>query len=201
MINERSEVSFSKNLRPSFVDDLEADKDVVYGLTEALRFNYFNPSWFKFAAVKGGEPNISNSVRLGTDLRSFLDQEIRDFYVSSCQEVIKTGKIWKHEYQCSSPTLYRSMMQTVYPVPNNGGLIVVNSLVVEVPIAERFSIVYSPVKDSYVDAKGLICQCVHCRKAKNRVRDSWDYVPTWVEKMPLRVRFSFCPPCKEHYGS
>jgi len=174
---------------------------VIYGLSREMNFVYFNPEWFVFAKANNGEPGISETVSIGIDIQNFLDENIQEFYVDRYKSVMNTKKPWLHEYECSSSTEFRSMMQLVYPSPNENGVIIVNSVVVQEPIEDHMTPITTIDPDHYIKRNGLLEQCVHCRQVRNIKKGSWDWVPQYVDKIPMNVKFSFCPPCKKHYST
>ena len=182
------------------IETLESNPNTVYGLSRDLILNYFNPGWFKFGRENNGEPAISERFVLGTFIGDAITGDARDYYLDAFNQVLQTGKVWHHEYECSSPHLLRKFYQTVYPLYKHNGLVIVNSLVNEEPhdVVERKP--FEAIEAVYRQLNGLITQCCNCRRVK-RVDNPevWDWVPSWVKKLPEKTSHTFCAVCSEFY--
>ena len=196
----RYEKDFISKLKGLDFETLENSAHSVFGLSNELKLNYFNIAWLEFARQNDGEPNISNRFPIGTPIDIAISGEFKTFFIENYKKVLREQKVWKYEYECSSPTIYRLFCQDVYPLKNGDGLIIVNSIKVEMVFNERFrkgSVV--PASD-YKQSNGLITQCSNCRKTKNvKIADQWDWVPLLVKKMPKNVSHSICPLCYDYF--
>lgn len=174
---------------------LEGHAGAIYVVDADWRLHYMNPAWSRFAAENGGEPAIGRRYTRGSSLLdAFASDELRDFYVTNYSRCRETGRLWRHEYDCSAPDLPRRFQQLVYPLPG-GHLLIVNSRRIDTP---EFPAAASTVDGSctYRDVHGLIHQCAHCRRVCTAADDScWDWVPDWAREIPLSASHTFCPTC------
>jgi hypothetical protein len=186
-----------QNFDPLTLDD---EGNVVYGLTADLRLAYFNPAWRRFARDNGGVALGDDRYGPGTPVLEAISGPLRDFYARAYARVLETGEVWHHEYECSSPDTYRVFHQTVYPLRQRRGLVVVNSLAVSRPHEREAHAVAPAGEYAYRNAEGLITQCSHCRRVQRTdERPHWDWVPEWVSDMPPETSHGLCPLCFDYY--
>ena len=192
--------SFLLMLDRFHLETLESDPNPIYGLSAGLALNYLNPGWFVFARDNDGEPAVSERFGIGTHVADAIAGPAKDFYVEAFRSVLWTGKVWHHDFECSSADVFRAYHQSVYPLRGRLGLLVVNSLVKEQPHAGEAKSARPPRKELYTQETGFITQCSNCRRVQ-RVSppDVWDWVPAWVRRMPPNVSQSFCPVCFDYY--
>lgn len=190
---------------PSLLDGfalevLENDPNPVYGLSADLALNYLNPGWFVFAGANGGEPAISRRYPIGTYVGNAMAGAAKGFYLEVFQSVLRTEKVWHHDFECSTPNRFRIYHQSVYPLREERGLLVVNSLIREQPHDPGTRTSQPPEESLYIWETGFITQCSNCRRVQ-RVSEPgvWDWVPAWVEHMPVHTSHTFCPVCFEYY--
>lgn len=182
------------------IGTLENDSNSIFGLSTDLTFNYMNPGWFSFAKENDGEPAISEKCILGSHIGDSISGPARDYYLEIFQSILHTGDVWHHDYECSSPEKFRIFHQSVYPLYNLKGLVVVNSLVKEHPHDTHSIIPHQPIKKLYTQETGFISQCSNCRRVKRATQaDVWDWVPAWVKQMPENTSHTFCQICYEYY--
>ena len=190
---------FATLLRDYQLADLEKHHGSIYGLWPDLRLAYVNPAWHRFAAENGGEPAISTRWKLGACILDAFSQDLGSYYRTAYNRCLELGEPWEHQYECSSKDRYRRFHQTVYPL-GRSGLLVVNSLVVELPHDPAERSPRGPDEPVYRDGYGLIHQCAHCRRVQNlRTAQRWDWVPAWVERIPSPTSHTFCPACFGYY--
>ncbi len=196
----RFKEDFASLLKGINFDQLENNPNTIYGLSRDLTLNYFNPGWFQFARDNNGEPAISESFTLGTHIGDAITGDARDYYIDVFKSVLRTGNSWHHTYECSSPSLLRKFYQTVYALDKRKGLLIVNSLVKEEPHDVNNRKPSAAIETVYRQANGFIRQCCNCRRVQ-RADDPevWDWVPSWVGKLPERVTHSFCVICFDFY--
>lgn len=195
---KRMHEKFPTLLNSFNLETLESDSSSIFGLSTDLTINYLNPVWFLFAAENGGEPSISERFGIGTHVGDALAGAAKEYYLSIYKEVLKKGKVWHHDYECSSPETFRLYHQAAYPLYKRHGLVIVNSLVREEPIDSSSS--HPPVVELYTQETGIITQCSNCRRVQRvSPQDVWDWVPAWVERMPENISHSFCRICFEYY--
>lgn len=196
----RMQADFPDLLDCFSMETLELDSNSVYGLSVDLALNYLNPAWFSFAAENEGEPAVSERFGIGTRIADALSGSAREYYLDAFRAVLKTGKVWHHDYECSSPQKFRLYHQSVYPLFQRQGLVVVNSLVSERPFDGSLRSPSPPLIELYTRETGIIAQCSNCRRVQRASRpEVWDWVPEWVENMPDNISHSFCQICFEYY--
>jgi hypothetical protein len=198
---KRYEESIKSILEDIDFDTLENSPHSIFILSPELKFIYFNKAWFDFANKNNGEPEISKKFSLNTPFEAGISGLLCDFYIKGYKEALREMKVWNHEYECSSTTNYRLYQQHTYPLKNGKGLIVVNSLWIDVLLDESFRQISNLSLDNYVNSDGFMTQCSNCRKTKRKdPSEVWDWVPSLVEKVQHNTDFSICPICNEYYG-
>jgi len=186
-------------LRSHELDDLNALSDSVYGVWKDYSLAYVNSGWQSFAAQNGGEPTVSEEWGLGRPIVDSMQHQIAESYKKALSECANTGEVWEHEYECSSDKLYRVFKQTVYPLDQEGFLIV-NNLVVEEPHETNGESDEGVDEADYRNEHGIVTQCAHCRKVKNVTTEGrWDWVSEWVKQCPPDTSHGICPTCFGHY--
>jgi len=179
------------------LEALERHMGAIYAIDAHWRIRYVNAAWGRFAADNGGEPAIGLRYAVGSSLLdAFASATTRDFYVTHYTSCRETGRVWWHEYDCSSPDTPRRFQQLVYPL-SAGHLLIVNSRRVDVTAVTGAR---ESTLDGYRDTHGLIHQCAHCRRvsAANDA-DCWDWVPEWARDIPVASSHTFCPTCVGFY--
>ncbi|MBJ6725902.1 hypothetical protein [Geomesophilobacter sediminis] len=197
---QRYTEDFPELLHGLKLETLEKEPNAVFGLSRELRFNYFNPGWFAFAGENGGEPGLSQRFPLGSPIGNAMAGKAQEYYLDVYGTLLRTGLVWHHDYECSSAQRLRIFHQSVYPLHDRQGLIVVNSLVEEHPHDPVFRDANLPEGTLYTGENGYISQCSNCRRVQ-RVQhpEIWDWVPAWVEKMPGNTSHTFCDICFDYY--
>ena len=179
---------------------LEEHPSAIFSLLPDLRICYLNPGWFSFAAANGGEPGISIRFPIGTLLSDAISGPLRDYYIDAYTRVFDSGKVWEHDYECSTPDTFRIYHQAAYPLDNKKAIIVINSLSVEMPHDETGRKSMQALEKKYRNKNGFITQCGHCRRTQ-RVDGvvQWDWVPAWVAVLPKNISHGLCKPCFDYY--
>lgn len=191
-------------LRPAFrrwnLAELDAHAGAIYGVDRELRLACMNTAWFQFAAANSGEPRISTEWPIGRSILDCIPPAQRAFYASSYRASLDAEKPWMHEYECSSPSVYRRYHQIAYALDDRAGLLIVNSPVVE--CAHDAGKLPAPTDHArYLDDDGLITQCSHCRRVRQASEgDRWDWIPAWATTFPRYTSHGLCTPCyRFHY--
>ena len=133
-------------------------------------------------------------------LKSFPDQ-LKPFYQelfskALAQDPSESLAPVQHAYECSSPEYYRQYSMALYPLEQQQGVLVVNSLVVMQSHKETAQ----PIENIYRDGDGIIHQCAHCRKVRcTDDSQRWDLVPAWIKSIPPNASHDLCLPCFEYY--
>ncbi len=188
---------FSPRLAGVDVRGLDRSESTAYALrVPELTLAYCNDAWTRFATDNGAPGDLTVLCTDHVSMLALIDPVLRPFYRSLFDEAVRTGRPVSHDYACPSPALERWYRMRITPL--RGGLLVVHHLVVERPHRREGA---PPVPERYVDPEtGLATQCCHCR-ATQRVddRDTWDWVPAYLDAERDDVSHGLCPVCLTHY--
>ena len=195
---------FEKLLGNHSLEEIMEDKNSIFGLWNDFTLGFVNTGWINFAEENQGPSELSSPECLGTDIIEVCGEKLAPFYRDLFQSALSAGEEelhpHQHQYECSSPELYRKFLMTVYPLGAGEGLLVTNSLVVEMEHHRRKTVSYPADPSEYRDENGLIHQCSHCRKVKHTgPGNRWDWVPEWVRELPSGVSHTLCQVCLDHY--
>jgi hypothetical protein len=182
------------------LDTLEKNPHSIYGLARDLTLNYVNQAWLEFARDNDGEPVISQRFTIGTPIGDAFSEPLKTYYTGIYRRLLESGEVWHHEYECSSPSMHRIYHQTVYPLRNQAGLLVVNSPLVEQAHETAPGQALRDLLDTYRKPNGLLTACCHCRRV-HRIPQSgiWDRISQWETAMPSNVNHTLCPICHDYF--
>jgi len=165
----------------------------AYLLDPALNLVRVNTGFLRFAAENGGGDLLE--AWQGRSILEAVPSVLRSFFVAGFERVRATGTPWEHDYECSSPTLYRCFRMIVYPVTGDS-LFVIHSLRVEVSHTRT---AHAPDAQVY-QWDGFIHVCANCRRVENpHGSERWDWVPAYLERPPINVSHGLCKPCAAFY--
>ena len=193
--------SFLDKLGDFNFEVLESSKNAIYALSNDLKFIYFNPAWFEFANKNGFDKSSAQQIVLGTSvLKSFGGIRLKLYFRNKYKKVIRTGKVWHHQYECSSNKKYRFFHQTAYPLQNKEGILIIHTEMFKLPMSNMNRETFHAIEHRYFNAEGRILQCSNCRHTQ-RADDPeiWDWVPSWVKKLPANYTLTICPTCEHLY--
>lgn len=186
---------FSAALAGHDMDYLTRTDDVAFGLDGDDRIAMFNDANLRFCQAEGGGP--SALPWLGQGYLDVVPDVLRPFYQDLFGRA-RSGGVHSHEYQCSSPTRFRSYRMWIHPLTDR------NLLVIHRLIEDREHTQVRPdasvILARYRHEDGLIRQCAHCR-AVLRVGQppTWDWVPELLIAPDPKTSSGLCPPCVIHY--
>ena len=198
---ERFAADFKSKLIGIDFETLEQSKQTICGVDRHLNINYVNPSWINFAMENGANEDALSKILLGSSIAKAIGGgKIRKYYLKNYKTILQTGEVWQHEYECSTRHEYRLFSQMAYPLKDGEGLIIINSLKVQIPMEETGRQAHDAIEAHYTQPSGFIVQCTNCRQTL-RADDSqaWDWVPEWVEQMPDKCNHTICPTCFDYY--
>ncbi len=200
-MSERYDNRFLDILGDFNFEVLENSKYSIYALSKDLKFIYFNPAWFDFADKNGFDKVASKNMILGTPfLKSIKGVRLRLYFYNNYKKVLKTGKAWHHDYECSSKTEFRFFHQTAYPLKNQEGILVIHTEMFKLPMENMNREAFKAIEQRYLNADGQIIQCSNCRHTQRADKpEHWDWVPDWVEKLPFNHKLDICPTCEHLY--
>jgi hypothetical protein len=176
---------------------IAASHDSIYVLDRLLTIRAYNSGYARFGRLNGCR-RVGEDFGLGCKLISVLPPVAADMYVPAYLRAMETGTRCDHDYECSSPQVFRRYHQTAYPLAGGKGLIVANHPVYETPHTWRAH----GTSPRHFDADGWITQCACCRKVRDRAQpEKWDWVPALVEVPHPRTTHGYCLNCLNfHYG-
>ncbi|MBT8315590.1 MAG: hypothetical protein KJP26_14125 [Maribacter sp.] len=206
-----SELSYDKMERyyPDFLSQLgdfnlevlERSEYSIYALSRDLRFTYFNPAWFRFATKNGFDKAAAKKLALGSSVLKWIrGLRLKCYLRNNYKKVIRTGKIWHFDYECSSPSEYRLFHQIVHPLYKKSGVLIINTEMFKLPMSTMNRKTFRVIEDRYIQSDGQIVHCGNCRHTRRADEpDLWDWVPEWIDKLPANYRLSICPTCEHLY--
>jgi hypothetical protein len=193
----RHDPSFPARLTRFAFETFENTKDSVFVTSSEFRIVYFNPAYLAFARANGG--GASGALTLGANMLEAIRGDARPFYERRLRAALAAGQPFEHEYLCSSAERYREYHQSAYPIQGLG-LAFVNSLTVEGPLGEMGFHPNRPLDEVYLQDTGLLTQCSNCRRTlRADGSEVWDWVPSFVRRLPENASHSICPPCFDFY--
>jgi len=198
---ERYYQDFLDQLGDFNLDVLETSKYSIYALSKELRFIYFNPAWFQFATKNGFDKTAAKKLALGSSaLKSIRGLRLKYHFRKNYKKVIRTGNIWHFDYECSSRNEYRFFHQSVYPLYKKAGVLIINTQMFKLPMSNMNRETFHAIEDRYIQTDGHIVQCSNCRHTQRADEpEIWDWVPSWVDKLPVNYGLSICPTCEHLY--
>ncbi len=188
-------------LRGYDLPTLWRDPSVIYALTPDLRLAFHSESWMRFHEANGGGPGFDTRWGPGCRALDAIQGPLRSHFERVFRLVIHSGEVWQHTYECSSAAVFRQFHLRILPLPEQRGLLLVNSLIVERAHSDAERAPHSAVDTHYIDAHGIAHQCSHCRRMRrvDLPEDRWDWVPDWVTAPPPRTSHGLCEVCLLHH--
>jgi hypothetical protein len=141
----------------------------------------------------------NRSTVLGTLYLDAIPEPLREFYSTSFAEVLKTGNVWEHDFECSAPQTNRLFHMRMLRL-SHSHLLIENSLRVEHPHVRK-----SPPQSelvTYVNEHGILTMCCHCRRTRRIAPDQnavWDWIPRFLMDQPARISHGLCQTCMGYF--
>ena len=181
------------------IENVEADPAIIYMLDPDLRIVYCNKAWDRFASLNGAA-GLNRRGILGAKVLDVVAGPLRAFYEGAFAQAKKEGRLWEHDYECSSPSTYRLFHMRVLPLADSY-LLVENSLRFERPHGSERPVM--PADSTlYVSKDGLLTICAHCRRTRRIGATSapvWDWVPAYLVEPPGPVSHGLCRNCHAYF--
>lgn len=193
--------SFKSKLIGIDFNTLENSKYSIHCISEELNLIYVNPAWINFARENGANEVLLNNIPLGINItKAFNGENTKNYYTENYLNVFKTGKPWRHEYECSTINEFRKFHQDTYPINKGSILVIKNTLNIKLPMEKIGRKVFKAVNKNYTDSNGFVTQCCNCRCTQRaKEPEIWDWVPDWIENIPINFSHSICPVCFDYY--
>lgn len=176
------------------VEALRADAATHVVIDPRGTILWVNEAWHQFARANGGQ-DIPTRFGRGASYLEPIADAIRGFFETAFSWALTTGKPFEHDYECSSPDLFRRFHMRALPVRGQG-LVLEHSLVVE-QAHDRVAVV--PDDSVHVGTDGFVRQCAHCRRVARASGAVWDWIPSWVRKPPPKTSHGLCSSCLAFY--
>jgi hypothetical protein len=152
-------------------DAVAHSPDTAFVLSHDWRILHVNDGYRSFAQENGGE-DLLGRWPIGAHIEHVIPTDLRPFYRHAFEQVRATQQCWEHDYECSSPELYRRMHMVVYPVEPSAVLVVSSPIVVRQHTQEQ-------VEPALYEQRGVLVACSHCRRFRSPSEPrSWHWVPT-----------------------
>lgn len=196
-----SEMTYKMRLEAAGFDleTMEKEQAIIYLLSPDLNVVYCNKAWDIFAQENGGIV-LNREEVLGRPVLDAIPDALKPFYSAGFAKAQNESTPWEHEYECSSPDLFRLFHMRVLPLANNY-LLVEHSLQIErVHGPERKAL--KAVLPLYLDRHDKLTMCSHCRRSKRvntGAQEIWDWVPAFVKKPPALILHGLCTSCQVYY--
>lgn len=180
---------------------LEKSPSATIGLWPDLTIAYLNSGWYRFARENQGE-QVTQQWELGAYLPAAISEPLQRWYVSQFQQCLRGDGPWEHDFECSSAEHFRVFRLGCYPLGSSEGLLLVYSQRIEQAHDPAARPVVEPDLQRYLDARGIVRQCMHCRRvARGGDAHAWDWVSAWVQEFPRETSHGICPICFAYYFS
>ena len=156
--------------------------------------------------VENGAPqDLAERYGAGSDLLASVPAALAGFYRGLFTRTLTLHspdamQPVSHEYECSSPDVYRRYAMAIYPLRNQAGLLMVHTLRIESPIETRPGFIEGAPDGEYIAADGLVRQCACCRRTRSvRQPDQWHWIRDWVSRCPAMISHTVCAVCAVAY--
>jgi len=169
----------------------DCDPHVIYAVDENFRIAHCNRAWDTFALENNGGAAKFSKIR-GVCLFGVIPQDLSAFYDEGFRTAKERGQ-WQHIFDCSSARVIRRLRMTVTQF--GSGFLIRN-----VPIRDTLA-PRSEANGNFAAYGPAITICCHCRHAENKKTGVWQWVPEFIEQVPMNFRSRLCPSCYAyHYG-
>ena len=187
--------TFEKQISHIDLVAMSESQDVIYIVDSSIHLRAFNDAWSSFARNNNGE-TILFRYPLGATIVDVGDCPVKNYILNGYKKALEENVPFVHNYECSSPQIYRVFHQTAYPIFDSIGLIITNHLIITKPHNEEGVAFTSRFENEH----NVITQCANCRKIRDPQNEkTWFWVPELVEIQLPNTSHSICEPCLDHY--
>jgi hypothetical protein len=164
---------------------------VIYAVDENLRIAHCNRAWDTFALGNNGAAAKCNKIR-GLWLFGVIPKDLSTFYVEGFATAKRQGQ-WQHVFDCSSARVIRRLRMSVTQFASG---FLIRNVSIKDTLAPP-----SEAAGNFADYGPVITMCCHCRRVENKKTNVWQWVPEFIEDLPVDFRSRLCPSCYAyHYG-
>ena len=177
------------------LEELDADGSSIAVLDRESRILWVNEGWKRFAHDNRTQPSGDALELLGTLYLDGMNEPLRSEFAALFEEVLRTNEPFVQSYLCSSPDLHREYRMRILPIERRQ-LLCEHTLVRSGPASTLGH--DDPAELSFRTADGLICMCSNCGRTR-RPDGQWQWVPSWVAKLPAATTHALCASCSSYY--
>ncbi|MFL6448632.1 MAG: hypothetical protein ACJ746_13215 [Bryobacteraceae bacterium] len=171
--------------------EYDFDPHVVYALDERFHIVQCNRAWDMFALENNGSAVKFSKIR-GISLFSVIPRDLFAFYDEGFRNAERQGH-WQHVFDCSSARVIRRLRMTV---TRFGSGFLIRNVSIKDTLAPP-----SEAACNFADYGPIVTMCCHCRNVENQKTKAWQWVPQFIENLPVEFRTRLCPSCYAyHYG-
>lgn len=204
------DLEFELNLRRSGVGHLLRQHDIealdnhsgtIYAVWADFTLAYMNKAWFDFSGSNNARNRTFAKWTIGRNFIDAISGNLKFYYEDQFKTCLATPEgNWRHEYECSSASVFRKFHMDVSVLGEQEGLLIVHSLVIEKPHGSEDPTEIAKVQSDYLTEHGLIRQCSSCRCVERQLpTPSWEWVPQYISEMPPNTTHGLCPACIGRY--
>jgi hypothetical protein len=165
---------------------------VIYAVDENFRIAQCNSAWDIFALGNNGSAAKFSKIR-GTCLFGVIPRDLFAFYDEGFRTARRQGQ-WQHIFDCSSARVIRRLRMTVTEF---GSGFLIRNVSMKDSLAPP-----SEADGNFADYGPTVTMCCHCRHVENKKTNVWQWVPEFIENLPVDFRSRLCPLCYAfHYGA
>lgn len=189
------DVSFASSLEHLELDSVRRSADVIYALDRDYRLRAYNNAWENFARENDGE-GILAQYDLGSNIFHAIPEELTPFYEEAYRNALERRERFDHDYECSSPEVYRLLRESVYPLADGNGWLVSHHII----RVHAHTDSPAPMTDDLINGSGMVTQCSHCRKVcVPGEEEQWVWIPGSLSLPREILSHGLCPRCCDFY--
>ncbi len=151
---------------------IEQSRNTILGIDRDFRIIMLNQAYFAFAVANSGE-NIASDFGIGTNILDAISGPQKVYYRELFASCFDKNEPTAHEYECSSPGVFRLLKLFIYPTSQKNVLLLDHAVIVE---QSRQLNTISLSRDTYIDDHGTMHQCGHCRRVRHNDGSRWDWL-------------------------
>jgi hypothetical protein len=170
--------------------ELEVSADLVYAVSPELRLTFVNTR-YRQVAEESGHGAVLERYPLGAQVLDAMEGAVRDHYRALFERALGDTDPIATDYVCPTPTAYVEQRCTIYPLGEQGLLLVHGAIERREWTDEELD----RLRD--VDTR-LLSLCAGCRRVRTPSGE-WLYVPRLLDEVPEGSTHGLCDPCLGYY--